>query len=92
MRYSGLLMFLIFLVNEVSGELRPPKWKVSGWRLLDWSGLAAALEVVAFGGCQVSDARSRGWRRHLLDLSPTGRLFHGVPIGDTRGIGGFEYI
>jgi hypothetical protein len=49
--------------------------------LLDWPGLAAALEVVAFGGCQVSDARSRGWRRHLLDLSPAGRVFHGVIRG-----------
>jgi hypothetical protein len=81
MGLNGVFWFIIFLVNEVSGELRPPKWKVSGWRLLDWPGLAAALEVVAFGGWQVSDARSRGWRRHLLDLSPAGRVFHGVIRG-----------
>ena len=92
MGLNGEFWFIIFLVNEVSGELRPPKWKVSGWRLLDWPGLAAALEVVAFGGCQVSDARSRGWRRHLLDPFSSRTGFSMGSLGDTRGIGGFEHI
>ena len=74
------------MVNEVSGELRPPKRQgLARWRVLDWAGLAAALEVVASGRCQVSDAGSYGsygWRRHLLDLSPTGlRVFHAVSGG-----------